>query len=289
MLSMTGYGAGIATCASFEAHVELRIVNHRQIDVRTRGHFVPPKTHGEIEAACREQLVRGRVDISLQLRPVGGTADVIDTERAKEIWSALLKLSGELKAPAPTLDTLLRVPGLLAEEPNEQQQDEQSRAMLLALERAIESAQKMRAQEGANLASDMRDRLKVLQSHLASVQASAPTMTAHFRAKLAQRVESLLGDGHELDPDRLEREVVLFAAKADITEETVRLTSHLEQLSTLFSQPDAVGKKIDFLLQEVGREVNTIASKTSDASIAQTVVEMKTEVARLREQSLNIL
>ncbi len=287
---MTGYGSAAATKLGYEARVEVRVVNHKQIDVRVRGYGLSSQTQATIDAMCRERLGRGRVEINVQVSQLEPSADdVIDTEHAKVVWKALRELSDELGSPPPTLDTLLRVPGLLVTSASDESQRSQSAAIEEALDKALSVTWSMRQTEGAALERDMRSRLATLRAGLNAIESAAPTMSEHFRDALTRRVQSLAPEGQDLDPERLEREVVLFAARADVTEETVRLHSHLAQLKSLFSESDPVGKRIDFLLQEISREVNTIASKVSDASIAQTVVEMKSEVARLREQALNIL
>ena len=287
---MTGYGSAAATKLGYEARVEVRVVNHRQIDVRVRGYGLSSQTQATIDAMCRERLSRGRVEINVQVSQLERSAeDVIDTDHARVVWKALRELSDELGSPPPTLDTLLRVPGLLVASASDESQRSQSAAIEAALDKALSVTCSMRQTEGAALERDMRSRLATLRAGLNAIESAAPTMTEHFRDTLTRRVQSLAPEGQDLDPERLEREVVLFAARADITEETVRLQSHLAQLKSLFSEGEPVGKRIDFLLQEISREVNTIASKVSDASIAQTVVEMKSEVARLREQALNIL
>lgn len=287
---MTGYGSGVASEEGYEARVEVRVVNHKQIDIRVRGHGLSTQTHARIDGACREGLERGRIDVNVQVACLAPSADeVLDANHAEVVWRALEGLSKQLAAPAPTLDTLLRVPGIVATSSSEQSERKQSTAIEAALGRALNSIRTMRTAEGAVLREDMEQRLKSLNNSLAAIKTAAPAMAEHFRTTLLRRIEQLAPEGYEMDPDRLEREVVLFAARADITEEIVRLESHLSQLASLFSEEEAVGKRIDFLLQEVSREVNTIASKVSDASIAQTVVHMKSEVARLREQSLNIL
>lgn len=290
MLSMTGYGSGAAQAEGFSARVDLRVVNNKQVDVRMRGNGVSNQGLSNLETSCRDSLVRGRVELSFQVeRTSQSESDIIDPVRAKHAWQVLNNLSQDLGTPAPTLETLLRIPNLLATQPTEPDQEAKDSAVLSALRNAIDATQQMRLQEGSALAQDMRERLDKITRHVAVIESATPNMIDHFRDKLRERVESLLLDAREINDERLEREVVMFAARADITEETVRLTSHLQQLSPLFASDDPVGKRIDFLLQEVSREVNTIASKVSDAGIAQVVVEIKSEVSRLREQALNIL
>jgi uncharacterized protein (TIGR00255 family) len=288
---MTGYGSGQAELAGGSLQIELRAVNHRHLDIKVR---CPEGLDASavIEEVLRASLVRGHVDASLRWEIASARASVIDEARARDVYAALAALSAEL-APGRVvpLEAVLAVPGVLvgrgALAPA---RAELERAARLATQAAVEVLVAMRTREGAALALDLRQRAALLGQRVAWIEAERPRLLLGFRERLLARVAKLLeGTDIAIDASRLTQEVAWLADRSDIVEEIKRLGVHLTELSSSLAGGGPVGRKLDFLVQELGREINTIGSKANDADIARCVVEMKTELERIREQVQNIL
>jgi len=288
---MTGHGVGEAALGDARVLVEARAVNHRYLDVRVRMPMDLAEHAGLIEERVRRTLRRGRVEVIG--RVVGDVCGppVLDEDRAREAFAQLCKLRDELRPGEPVpLSLLASLPDLFV--CRSSADHEQAReAVVAATDQACEEVWKMRAREGEALAADLRGHLDALIARLDDVAAKAPTVVEVYRQRLEQRLERLLqGREAALDPGRLEHEVALFADRADISEEVARLRSHSAQMCELLEgREETAGKRLDFLLQEMSREANTIGSKASDAELAQHVVEMKAAISRMREQSQNVL
>lgn len=290
--SMTGQGVGRAEIEGGHGRitVEIRAVNHRYLDVRTR---VAPELleHlGALEERVRKSLVRGRVEVGARLVGRASGLPTLDKEAARAAFAQLAELRDELRPDEPVpLSLLATVPDLWAG--SSEAGTEVVRAALdAAADAACAAVWEMREVEGRALAADLRGHLEVLERSSAEVRARVPDVVAAYREKLRSRIEQLLENTPaQLDEGRLEHEVAMFADRADIAEELSRLASHLEQADKLLGEPEARGKRLDFLLQEMSREVNTIGSKSNDAELAHAVVEMKAAVSRMREQAQNVL
>ncbi len=293
MLSMTGYGRGHAALGAASFVVEIRAVNHRFLDLRVRGDVeLSSETH-VLEAYVRKHAVRGRIDVSARLEGKVGSAVVIDRSRARAAFAELCALRDELAPNEPVPLTLLSgVPALFSEAGAPSPE-----ARLTAAERAVHDAcedlARMRRVEGAALAADLDRRALNLIERVERVEAAAASQSAQQRDKLLGRVRKLFEGTTDipLDPGRLELEVALMADRADVSEELTRLRSHLAQLRELVSgaTEDPVGRKLEFLIQEMGREANTTGAKLNDAAAAQQVLEIKAELERMREQVQNVL
>ena len=290
--SMTGHGAGESPLGSGRVLVEMRSVNHRYFEVRTR---LPPELaeHSmHVEEQARRVLSRGRVEVSVRLEGDAFGRPVLDVGRARAAYEQLLALRNALAPNEPLpLGLLSSVPELFAARdlPDAAPARE---ALSRAVEQACDGVCAMRVREGDALASELSSRVTRLEQHLATVEARAPQVVAALRKRLAERVEKLLGGmAVAVDTHRLEHEVVILADRADITEECTRLRSHCDQFRTLLLEgaEQSTGRRLDFLLQEMAREANTIGAKSADADTAQLVVEMKADVERMREQVQNVL
>ncbi len=289
--SMTGYGRGGVEEERFTLSTEVRTVNSRFLDVRLR----LPRELNALDARVRALIGRffrrGQVDVSVRVKSVGDgeSGVVIDAEaatgyaREAERLRQQLGLQGELE-----LSTLLGLPGVARlREPELEEQTAVAPALLRAAEEACAEALAMRVREGAALEAELRERLSGLGAAVTEIEARADEVKRGVRARLEKRLGALAPE-IEIDPARLAQEVVLYSERMDVTEETVRLRSHLAQFQEALALPGPVGRKLEFLLQEIGREVNTIGSKAADAPLSRVVVELKTELEKLREQVLNV-
>ncbi len=296
MRSMTGFGVGEAPLAAQgksaptgKLTVEIRAVNHRYLDVRVRAPSQLPDLASSVEAIARERLSRGRFDVAVRLEGAALGAVTLHQERARSVFAALVALRDEL---APGVDVPL---SLLASVPNlfvpsiEQAGEEIRAALSVAFDAALDSLDAMRLREGLALGDDIVRRLVTVRKLARSVTERAPQVVEHYKKKLKERAERLRAASDlEVDPGRLEQEIALFADRVDICEELTRLESHTTHFETLLVSSDAVGRRLDFLLQEMAREANTIGSKSQDAGIAHSVVELKAEIERMREQVQNV-
>jgi len=284
---MTGLGVGEAVLEGGRVILELRALNHRFQDIRVR---VPPSLSDHaffLEQAARQKLGRGRYDVSVRTEGGASAQPKVSLERAEIMYRALCDLRDRL-APGSEVPVtaVLGVPDVfVAALPD-------SDAARSTLERALDLASRslleMRRVEGAALETELRGRLSSLWDLHARLAEQADQIVQDYRARLSQRLARLLEDTHALQTERLEQEVAILADRSDITEELVRLASHLTQFGDLLTRDDAVGRRLDFLLQEIGREVNTIGAKAQHADQSRWVVEAKAEVERLREQVQNI-
>jgi uncharacterized protein (TIGR00255 family) len=287
VLSMTGLGVGEAVLEGGRVILELRALNHRFQDIRVR---VPPSLSEHaffLEQAARQKLGRGRYDVSVRTEGAAAAQPQISLERAESIYRSLCELRDRL-APGSEVPVtaVLGVPDVfVAALPNS---DDARSTLERALDLASRSLAEMRRIEGAALEAELRGRLKSLWGLHARLAEHADQIVRDYRSRLSQRLTRLLEDGHALSTERLEQEVAILADRSDITEELVRLGSHLTQFGDLLAKDEAVGRRLDFLLQEIGREVNTIGAKAQHADQSRWVVDAKAEVERLREQVQNV-
>lgn len=286
---MTGFGRGQAPLGGGRVAAESRSVNHRSLEVRMHGPKETLALAGEVAEVGRRHAQRGRLEVHLWLEGDTGTRATLDTGVAREAFRALATLRDEL-APqeAVPLSLLAAVPDLFTP-PGAGPSDELRRAVIEAVEGSLQELDRMRGQEGTALGADLGARLGTVRTVAAQIGSRAPDAVAAQRRRLRERIERLTGDGDvALDPGRLEQEVALLADRTDIAEELTRLASHCDQMGKLLACAEPVGRKLDFLLQELAREANTIGAKAQDAAIAHMVVDLKTEIERMREQAQNV-
>jgi uncharacterized protein (TIGR00255 family) len=303
MRSMTGFGVGEATLTattstterspspsrSDKITIEIRAVNHRFLDVRVRGPSEGPDVTSIVEGIARERLSRGRFDISVRLDGAMLGSMEIDRDRARSVFAALTALRDELAPNADVpLSLLGAVPDLFV--PSIEREREALRASLsAAFDAALKRLDEMRLREGLSLAEDLVRRLAMIRRLMQTVSARAPLVVETYKRRLKERAERLRAASDlDIDAGRLEQEIALFADRVDIAEELTRLESHSEHFETLLRGDDCIGRRLDFLLQEMAREVNTIGSKSQDVAIAHAVVELKAEIERMREQVQNV-
>jgi uncharacterized protein (TIGR00255 family) len=289
--SMTGFGRGSASAEGHEVSVEVRSVNGRFIEVAVRAPRALADREAEVQALTRAALERGKVSVTVQAERAAHVAPLRVDEDAARAYAALLnrlRWATEVQAPV-TLDHLLQFKEVFtaAEAP------EDASALWAATEAALRDAlaacRAMRRQEGAALAQDLHARLDAIEAELSAVEAAAPARIGAHLDALRQRLAALLDGETRVDPDRLALEVALLADRLDVTEECVRLRSHLAQFRETLDAEGGVGRRLNFLAQELNREVNTISSKANDPGIAHRTVTMKEELEKIREQVQNVV
>jgi len=292
MLSMTGFGTGEGAAGPVTITVELRSVNHRFLDVSLKLPSSLAFLETDIRKFLKENVARGRVTVMVQLQVgrEGATAgldpDRLQTglEMVKAAAAALEKATGN--AHPVTLENLMSVPDLFRAEELELEPTDMQTALMTALTDAHQGLMRMKEDEGAALVQEMRQRLETLATELAAVVKLAPQAGAEIQKRLDERLEKILTD--QIDPQRLAQEVALLADKANINEECERLAIHIKHFHGALDEGGQVAKRLNFLLQEMHREVNTMGSKTNLMDITQAVITMKDEVESMREQILNL-
>jgi uncharacterized protein (TIGR00255 family) len=290
MRSMTGYGRGVAEHGDLRATVDIRAVNHRFLDLKLRGAPLPPAIEDAIAARVRGVIERGAVAVSVNIARGNAPAGMrIDGEAADRAYRVLAELAARLGLPGPDLALVLAQPGVVGGDDglDEGGGTGAAVAILAALDAALVQLGEMRAAEGTALATELRarlDELTVARTQIAALAGAVPSLLAR---RLLDRVKRL-SDEIGIDEARIAQEVVLHADRADITEELVRLASHLDQARALVQGTGAVGRRLDFLVQEIGRELNTIGAKSATAEITTAVVGAKAALEKVREQVQNV-
>lgn len=288
--SMTGFGRGEAEACGRQWVAEIRCVNHRHLDLKIK----LPKGYAGLEEQVRKMvagtLQRGRVDVLLSVS--GDFSDLhkidVNSSLAATYRDALANLARSLDlANDTTLSGLASYPGVLVLEQKEEDLDAVWPVMGTALRQAVDACDIMRSQEGEAMARDLHERLESFAADVRKIGSSIPELLERREQNLNERLQKLL-DRVQLDPQRLAQEVAILADKTDVTEEIVRLESHINQFRSFLEADEATGRKIDFLLQEFLREVNTMASKINDADIAHLTVSLKAELEKMREQVQNL-
>jgi uncharacterized protein (TIGR00255 family) len=291
MLSMTGYGRGSARLGAGHVIVDVRTVNHRFLELRLHLAHELASQGASIEQCVREHVQRGRIDVNARLEGPPSAAIDLDANRARAAFGALRELRDQLAPGEPVpLSLLSTLPGLFREAPGAD--DERTAASVQATEQACRELLTMRRAEGARLESDLRARCTQIVARLDELTPILPRLVAEQQQKLRGRIQQLIsGGGLQLDSSRLEHEVALIADRADVSEELTRLRAHAAAVDHLLTgaPEEAVGHRIDFLLQEMSREANTTAAKLPDAGATHNVLEVKSELLRMREQVQNVL
>jgi uncharacterized protein (TIGR00255 family) len=290
--SMTGFGRGEYQDNEHRLIVEIKAVNHRYNEIVIR----MPKNLGPLEDKIRRSvsntLVRGRIDVFITMDEYGQKKRAVRIDKELAIaYNKALKDLGELFSVAIN-DNIYQI----AKYPDVIKAEEVTEDVLVlwpklsqAVDVAVSNLMSMRLTEGLNIQQDLALRIADIESYVAAVEKRAPQVLADYREKILGRMQELLATiGEEPDSGRLLQEAAIFADRTSITEELVRLKSHLTQFRNALKTDDAVGRKLDFIVQEINRETNTIASKANDFTVVNTVVEIKSELEKVREQIQNI-
>ncbi|MDR6227224.1 YicC/YloC family endoribonuclease [Desmospora profundinema] len=288
--SMTGYGQGDCEVSGARLHVEIRSVNHRFLEMTIRMPAGWGVMEEEVKSVLRRHLRRGKVNLTLSIEGTPASRREIDVDW--ELADGLVQVARSLKeryglSGDITLSQLLQHPDLLQLEEANIQPEAYREPLLETVETAARSLVGMRRKEGESLARDLLTRLQTLERLAEEIGVRAPQVVNQYRKRLGERLRDFL-DTASLDEDRILAEAALFADKADIAEELTRLRSHVVQFREALQRNEAVGRRLDFLIQEMNREVNTIGAKANDASIGSRVVECKSELEKMREQVQNI-
>jgi uncharacterized protein (TIGR00255 family) len=292
-ISMTGFGSAHLEGKGFAVEVEARSVNHRFVAFNLRMPMELGLAEPEVEERIRKQIQRGSVTLTVQLRRLAAPPPtaVVDVAQARAVLAALRKLSKDLKLPAKiTFDQVARAPGVLVSRAASNAPDPAIQALALrGVDQAMSQLVASRKREGRALAADLRARIAMMREAAARLEARAPRAVVEVFARMRKRVEELLGEHRgALANGDLAREMALLAERTDIAEEIARLRTHLDELDSLLSRGEPVGRRVDFLVQELLREVNTTGSKSNDAEITKIVIDLKAEVERIREQGANL-
>ena len=288
--SMTGYGRARQELHKRDITVEVRSVNNRYLDCTVKMPRMYAFAEDAVKQCVQRAVSRGKVDVFITVD--ASAADVakvtVNRELAAQYAAALNELAevcGTVSQVTP--ETLSRYPDVLTVTKADEDLESVTADLCAVLEEALAAYNAMRATEGQKLAEDIGGRLDTILSCTARVEARSPETVAEYRAKLTARMEEVL-QSTTIDPQRILTEAAIYADKVAVDEETVRLRSHVAQLRTMLESDQPMGRKMDFLIQEVNRESNTIGSKCNDVAIAQVVVDLKAEVEKMREQVQNI-
>lgn len=290
MNSMTGFGAASAPLNNATLRVEIGGVNRKQTEISVS----LPRAWAELESRVRELVAgavsRGRVNITISLQTAASGSGNIGVNKAKlaALQQCLAEVGDSLQRPVePSLDALVRL-GVIAEESESDITPDQAwEAAEPAVREALQAFLALRAEEGANMKADLLGRIANLRNFREQIMARAAGVPTRYREQLLKRLEES-GLPLPLDDERIIKEIALFADRCDVSEESTRLLSHLDQFERICDKPEAVGRTLDFLCQEIFRELNTTGSKANDAELAQLVVTAKTELEKIREQVQNI-
>jgi uncharacterized protein (TIGR00255 family) len=291
MKSMTGYGKGMMAVDDFSVSVDLKTVNNRFLDIHLRVGSEMASLEPIIKKRITSRLSRGRVDVTVSVERAAQVGYELNRPLIAGYVNALKQLQQDFDiAGELDINVIARIPGAI--QPARNGIDER---MVTALEQALDHAlnelEKMREQEGEALKQELRERVRKIETLVPVIEASAAGLADAYRLRLQKRIGELLNRGGqvvEIDPVRLAQEVAYLADRSDVSEEMVRLRSHLSQFQEALDAPGEAGKMLDFLLQELNREANTTLSKSTDLAIKEAGLAIKAEVEKLREQVQNV-
>lgn len=292
--SMTGFGRGSASAEGVSITVEVKTVNHKHLNIYINGSRSCPELESSLRTLLTQSFERGSIQANLNVERSGAQRSIVelDLELVQAYSDALDRLQqqlGDAEPRSPKLPLLAALPGALVLREPQIETVLLDRLMNEAATRAVAAANELRACEGKTLGEELLSRLSTLGRLLTRIEPLHRQSITYHRTRLTERIAELLaGTSIALPQDRLELEVALLADKSDVSEEIERLRSHLQQFEGILAQEGSVGRRLDFLCQEIGRECNTIGSKSQDARLSQIVIEMRSENERIREQVQNL-
>ncbi|WP_339732112.1 YicC/YloC family endoribonuclease [uncultured Gimesia sp.] len=292
LLGMTGFGSSTAEDDRISVQAEIRTVNNRYLKISTRYPDFYAKLGSQIEKLLRGSITRGTVNLTLKIDSLNRTSDyLLDEKVIQQYWSQLKHLTEVCHLPLPdNLNSLLSLPGAAIDNYSRSHNPEADWSLIeQAIQGALIELTEFRKKEGESAQADLLTSNQIICDQLDVVKQKAPLVVTSYRDRLHQRLSDLLQDQEvEFDPDSLIREVSLFADRCDINEEITRLQCHLEQFDTIITGKTSQGKKLEFLVQEMFREINTIGSKANDVEISHAVIDMKLAVEKIRENVQNV-
>ena len=291
MKSMTGYGKAMVAGDDFSVSVDLKTVNNRFLDIHLRVGSELASLEPGVKKRITSRLTRGRVDVTISLERTAQMVYELNRPLIAGYVNALKQLQADFQIGGELdINVLARIPGALQPARNGID-DRVTSAVDAAVDQALDELEHMREQEGEALKNELRDRVLRIESLVPTIEAAAAGLAEAYRVRLQKRIGELLNRGGqvvEIDPSRLAQEVAYLADRSDVSEEMVRLRSHLTQFQEALDGPGEAGKMLDFLLQELNREANTTLSKSTDLVIKEAGLAIKAEVEKLREQVQNV-
>ncbi|MBU5254691.1 YicC/YloC family endoribonuclease [Tissierella praeacuta] len=289
--SMTGFGRGESSNEVYNFKVEIKAVNHRYNDIVVKMPRHISYLEENVKKIIKTEINRGKIDVYINLDYINESAiDIkVDIPLAKSYKYVLEKLSEELELEENIrLFNILGLSEIIKTERKELDEDIAWTCLKEALNMALRDIMNMKVVEGEELKNDMISKLDRIETIVLEIEERSPLVVLEYKGKLRERIGELLDKDINIDEDRIASEVAIFADKSNINEEIVRLKSHVKQFLSILNEKDAIGRKLDFLIQEMNREINTIGSKANDMLISQNVVEIKSELEKIREQVQNI-
>lgn len=289
--SMTGYGRGESSDETRVITLEIKTVNHRYNDIVIR---MPKKFNqfeDKIKKAVKKRIKRGRVELYINLEENDDKNIIINPNInvARQYYESIVKINEELGlTDSVKLGNILRCPDVFDITTADEEEDTTWILLEDVLKKALDGLTEMRAKEGAALVEDINLRSGIISEIVEKIDEKSPLIAEEYKSKLKDRIKDLIEDTVEVDEARIALEVAIIADKGNITEELVRLKSHLVQLDNILKEKGSVGRKLDFLIQEMNRETNTIGSKSYNTEISNYVIDVKSEIEKIREQVQNI-
>ncbi|WP_227935757.1 YicC/YloC family endoribonuclease [Alkalihalobacillus deserti] len=292
MKSMTGYGTSVVKSDFGELTIEVKAVNHRFLDLQLKLPHALQPMEDQLRKRIKDQVLRGNLDISIRLEEEGDKKQILhlDEDLLNQYVSAFELIEKKFGQEAKLDVTALLTDNMMITSVEEisDKVDIEQQLIVSGLNQALQSFNEMRENEGNFLQQDMEKWLEHLDKCCKEVEKLAPELIYRYREKIESRIRSFLNEKVDLDESRLLSEIAIFAEKVDVSEELVRLQAHIHQFKLYLEKQEAIGRRLDFLIQEMNREVNTIGSKGADTSIRQHVVEMKGLLEKLKEQVQNV-
>ena len=288
--SMTGYGRAVETVNSREFTVELRSVNNRYLDCTVKLPRSASFAEDTVKQAVKQAISRGKVDVFISIKSESAEDTSITLNQAvlEGYLTAMRQMVSEFGVKDDiSVSSLSRLPEVFTMEKPEVDEDKLLADLMRVVSKALESYNAMRCTEGAALDADLRSRGNTIRELVTQVEQGNAQTVIDYRTRLENKLREVL-ENTNIDESRILTEAAIFADKVAVDEETVRLRSHLDQMNTMLTGGGAVGRKLDFLLQEMNREANTIGSKCTDVRLARIVVDIKAELEKIREQTQNI-
>jgi uncharacterized protein (TIGR00255 family) len=290
LLSMTGYGKALCEIGNKKLTIEIKSLNSKQLDLNTRLPGFYREKEIEVRNLISRRLERGKVDFSLYAEVTGSENNsVINADIVKNYYQQLSKISDELGigSKSELLPIIMRLPDVLKTEREELDEGEW-KLILEGIEKSMDELNKFRAQEGKALEKDITERTVIILDLLKQVEPLEKQRIIKVRERLRQNLKEL-SENDEYDENRFEQELIFYIEKLDITEEKIRLANHCEYFINNLGNEENVGKKLGFITQEMGREINTLGSKANDSDLQKLVIKMKDELEKIKEQLLNVL
>lgn len=291
ILSMTGYGTGTFGNDTVNVEVESRSVNHRYLDIRIRAPKNLSFLEHKVKKILKQRFSRGHFDVYINLIPLGEAARKVcfDEAMVGQFVDTLREINRRFDLnDTVQLSSLIQFRELFTVEEAAYDDDMLETLLEKALSTSLDSLSQMRLEEGKSICMDLESRLDKIETMVAEIEPRLPQIVQEYRQRIQKKISELMGKEMEIDENRLLQEVVIYADRSDVTEELVRLKSHIEQFRAFLNGSESVGKKLDFLIQEMNREINTMGSKSPDIEITPKIVVIKSELERIREQVQNV-